>query len=111
MTCERGVITGMSIAGGNSSTRSKRALVPFCPPQIPLDLCEIELAPPTWEAGDQLRELWQGLDGIGQQASNCRIAYGRRTWKRVVIGGSGPLRYINNGLSEGKSYYGIQYDI
>jgi hypothetical protein len=32
-----GAIGGMKIGRGNRSTRKKRAPVPLCPPQIPLD--------------------------------------------------------------------------
>jgi hypothetical protein len=47
---ECGAVGGMRIGKGNRSTRRKLAPVPFCPPQIPHDLCFARTRPPRWEA-------------------------------------------------------------
>jgi hypothetical protein len=47
-----GEFEGMMIVRGNRSTRRKPALVPLCPPQIPLDLTGFESGAPKWEASD-----------------------------------------------------------
>jgi hypothetical protein len=50
--CDDGEFAGMTIGGGNRSTRRKPGPGPLCPPQTPLTGPGLEPEPPRWEAGD-----------------------------------------------------------